>query len=246
MKTYRALLVDDEIGNLELLATLIAEHCPEIEQLYQAQTVHEAQNVLLKDSIDVVFLDVELVGATGFDLLNQLEQVDFSLIFVTAFDAYALKAIKYSALDYLLKPVDPIELKKAVQKLMELKPKQQQLDLLSYNLNHQEARRIALSTKDEIHFVRVNDIIRLEGAANYTHVFRVDEKPLLLSGNIGHFERLLQDANFYRPHQSHLIHLQHIKKYVKSDGGYFLMADEGRVPIARLKREEVKRILLEM
>lgn len=246
MKTYRALLVDDELGNLALLAALIAEHCPEIETVHQAQTVEEAKTVLHDHLIDVVFLDVELVGATGFDLLNQLEQVDFSLIFVTAFDAYALKAIKYSALDYLLKPVDPIELKQAVQKLMQARPQRAQLDVLSHNLNHQEERRIALSTKEEINFVRVRDIIRLEGAANYTRVFRVDERPLLLSGNIGHYERLLQDPNFYRPHQSHLIQLSHIKKYVKSDGGYFLMADEGRVPIARLKREEVKRILLEL
>ncbi|MEM6722941.1 MAG: LytTR family DNA-binding domain-containing protein [Bacteroidota bacterium] len=243
MKSVKALLVDDEVGNLELLAALIGEHCPHIKQVFLAKTVKEAKRRLVEQAIDVVFLDVELVGETGFDLLNQLEHITFKIIFVTAYDAYALKAIKYSALDYLLKPVDPAELIHAVQKLVEHQSQERQLELLSYNLNHQEERRIALSTKEEIHFVWVKDIIRLEAAANYTRVFRLGDTPLLLSGNIGHYERLLQDAQFYRPHQSHLIQLRHIKKYVKSEGGYFLMLDDAQVPIARLKREEVKRLL---
>ena len=244
MQTYQALIVDDEQGNFELLTSMIAGHCPQIQQVFTAESMREAIQVLDVESVDVVFLDVEMPGGTGFDLLNQLSQVNFKVIFVTAYDAYALKAIKYSALDYLLKPVDPEELIMAVGKLDVSVAQKEKLDLLTYNLDHMQDRRIALSTQEEVIFTQVSDIIRLEARANYTHVYRRNERPLLLSGNLGHFEKLLQDQQFYRPHQSHLINIRHVSKYIKSEGGYFLMADGARVPIARLKREEVKRLFL--
>lgn len=210
----------------------------------KAASVEEALEVLQKGEIDVVFLDIEMPGGTGFDFLNSLDKIDFKVIFVTAYDAYALKAIKYSALDYLLKPVDPLELEAAMKKLEASTAQREQLDLLSYNLKHTQERRIALSTQEEVIFVQVSDIIRLQAEANYTQVFLMKEPPVLLSGNIGHFEKLLKDQQFYRPHQSHLINMRHVSKYVKSEGGYFKMVDGGQVPIARLKREEVKRLFL--
>ena len=244
MKTYKALIVDDESGNRELLTSMIADHCPKIAGVVTAASVDEAHLMLKKEHIDVVFLDVEMPGGTGFDLLNELSQIDFKVIFVTAYDAYALKAIKYSALDYLLKPVDPIELKAAVEKLDASRAQQEQLDLLSHNLNHTQDRRIALSTQEAVIFVQVSEIIRLQAEANYTRVYRSGEDPVLLSGNLGHFEKLLQDQQFYRPHQSHLINMQQVAKYVKSEGGFFEMTDGAQVPIARLKKEEVKRLFL--
>ncbi|MEL7421419.1 MAG: LytTR family DNA-binding domain-containing protein [Bacteroidota bacterium] len=245
MKKYSALIVDDEPANRELLTAMIATHCPQINQLVTAGTVAEALAHLSAKQIDVLFLDVEMPGETGFDLLNQVQNVNFKVIFVTAFDAYALQAIKYSALDYLLKPVDPQELKAAVKKLEASRGQQEQLDVLSYNLSHSEEKRVALSTKEEVIFVRVSDIIRLEAEANYTRVFRLNEPPLLLSGNLGHYEKLLQDQRFYRPHQSHLIQIRHISKYVKSEGGYFQMVDQAQIPVARLKKEEVKKLFLQ-
>ncbi len=242
MKTYHALIVDDEVGNREFLTTLIADHCSQITRVLTSGSAKEAQQLLNQNNIDVVFLDIEMPGGSGFDLLNRLAKIDFKIIFVTAFDAYALKAIKYSALDYLLKPVDPEELKVAVKKLEGISAQREKLDLLSYNLKNAQDKRIALSTQDEVIFVRVRDLIRLEAEANYTRVFRLDESSILLSGNIGHFEKLLHEQQFYRPHQSHLINMQRVNKYVKSEGGYFLMVDGSQVPIARLKREEVKRL----
>jgi two-component system LytT family response regulator len=244
MKKYQALIVDDERGNRELLSKLLREHCPQIDHIAVAHSVKEAEAQLSKGGIDVVFLDIEMPRENGFDLLNKLGTVDFKVIFVTAYDAYALKAIKYSALDYLLKPVDPDELIVAVRKLDAAESQQAQLDLLTHNLQHHEDRRIALATQDEVRFVRVRNIIRLQAEANYTQVYLEGEEPVLLSGNIGHFEKLLNDQQFYRSHQSHLVNLRQLKKYVKTDGGYLVMADDSEVPVSRLKREEIKRLLL--
>ncbi|MDW3192088.1 MAG: LytTR family DNA-binding domain-containing protein [Cytophagales bacterium] len=244
MKNYQALIVDDELGNRELLTALIAAHCPQIGRVATADSMEEALKVLNQQVIDVVFLDIEMPGGTGFDLLNQLPEIKFKVIFVTAYDAYALKAIKYSALDYLLKPVDPLELKTAVEKLEASTVQREQLDLLSYNLNQPQDRRIALATQEEVIFAQVSEIIRLQAEANYTRVYLKGDEAVLLSGNLGHFEKLLQDQQFYRPHQSHLINMRHISKYVKSEGGYFQMSDGAQIPIARLKKEEVKRLFL--
>ena len=243
MKKYNALIVDDEQGNRELLGAMLAEHCPQIAKIAWAPSVSEAEKYLSKNSIDVLFLDIEMPHENGFDLLNKLENIDFKIIFVTAYDAYALKAIKYSALDYVLKPVDTKELIQAVEKLNATEFQEAQLDLLSHNLNTNKNRRIALSTQNEVLFVYVHEIIRLEADANYTQVYLENDSPLTLSGNIGHFEKLLNDQQFYRTHQSHLINLKHVKKYVKSDGGYFVMNSGETVPISRLKREEVKRLM---
>jgi two-component system, LytTR family, response regulator len=244
MKKYQALIVDDERGNRELLSKMLREHCAQIDHIALAQSVPEAERELGKGGIDVVFLDIEMPRENGFDLLNKLGEVDFKVIFVTAYDAYALRAIKYSALDYLLKPVDRDELIAAVSKLDAAESQQAQLELLTHNLQHAADRRIALATQDEVLFVYVRNIIRLQAEANYTKVYLAGEEPVLLSGNIGHFEKLLNDQQFFRSHQSHLVNLRQVKKYVKTDGGYLVMADNGQVPISRLKREEVKRLLL--
>ncbi|GAB5550960.1 MAG: LytTR family DNA-binding domain-containing protein [Saprospiraceae bacterium] len=244
MNKYKALIVDDEQGNRELLSAMLLEHCPQIERISVASSVIEAEKILSKNGVDVVFLDIEMPRENGFDLLNKVKKINFKIIFVTAYDAYALKAIKYSALDYLLKPVDKAELIAAVNKLDALGNQKAQLDLLTYNLQNNEDRRIALATQDEVFFVKVRNIIRLEAEANYTKVYLLGEDPVLLSGNIGHFEKRLNDQRFYRSHQSHLINRAHVKKYVKTQGGYFVMVDHSQVPIARLKREEVKRLFM--
>lgn len=239
---YQALLIDDEAGNRELLTSLLRMHCPAIDGIEEAASSKEALDKIKKLKPDVVFLDIEMPGGSGFDFLNELDEIDFKIIFVTAYDAYALKAIKYSALDYLLKPVDPKELIEAVFKLDETFKQKEKIDLLNFNLANEEDRRIALATQDEIIFARVNEIVRLQAEANYTKVFLEHDPPILLSGNLGFFEKLLKDQRFFRTHQSHLVNMKHVKKYVKTEGGYFLMDDLSQVPIARMKREEMKRL----
>jgi two-component system, LytTR family, response regulator len=244
MMRYHALIIDDEAGNREFLARQIREKCPSISTIRQASSVAEGLLELQSIDIDVVFLDIEMPGGSGFEFLNQVGEVNFHIIFVTAFDSYALKAIKYSALDYLLKPVDPLELVQAVEKLQRNQSEKESLELLRHNLINREDRRIVLPTQDEVVFVRIGDIIRLEAEANYTRIYIDKNPPLLLSGNLGHFERLLHDIRFYRTHQSHLINKEHIRKYIKTEGGYFLMSDGSQVPVARLKKEEVKRLFM--
>ncbi|MBN3519228.1 response regulator transcription factor [Algoriphagus lutimaris] len=239
---YNALLIDDEEGNRELLKRLLKQHCLRIGFIDQAASAKEALDKIQLTKPDVVFLDIEMPGGSGFDFLNEAGDIDFKIIFVTAYDSYALRAIKYSALDYLLKPVDPKELIHAVEKLEEQIGQQEKIDLLSYNLSHDQDRRIALATQEEVIFARVSDIIRLQAEANYTKVFMENEPTVLLSGNLGHFEKLLKDQRFYRTHQSHLVNMKHVRKYVKTEGGYFLMDDGSQVPIARMKRDELKRL----
>jgi two-component system LytT family response regulator len=243
MKNYNALIVDDELGNRELLSTMLLKHCPKITQVALAGSVKEAKAQLQKTHFDVVFLDIEMPLENGFELLNQLKEVNFKVIFVTAYDAYALRAIKYSALDYLLKPVDVDELKAAVEKLASIPDQRAQLDLLSHNLQDGNERRVALATQDEVLFVELGSIVRLEAQANYTRVFLLESSPVMLSGNLGHYEKTFNDKRFYRTHQSHLINLHHLKKYVKTEGGYFVMVDDSHVPISRLKKDEVKALL---
>ena len=181
-----------------------------------------------------------ILGGSGFDLLKKIDQIDFKVIFVTAYNSYALKAIKFSALDYILKPIDPEELIEAVDKLDQLRYQNESLDLLRENLTDQGSGKIALHTQDEIHFVEIGDIVRLEASANYTKLFLSDKSTLLLSKNLGFYEKLLQDSSFFRSHQSHLINLDYAAKYVKKDGGYLLMTDDQIVPVSRLKKEEIK------
>ncbi len=240
---HRALIIDDEAGNRELLIRLLAKHCPGVDPVDQAGSSKEALEKISNTRPDVVFLDIEMPGGTGFDFLNEAGDIDFKIIFVTAYDAYALRAIKYSALDYLLKPVDPEELIQAVAKLDETGGQKEKIDLLNYNLANDD-KRIALSTQDEVIFARVSEIIRLQAEANYTKVYLENDPPVLLSGNLGQFEKLLKDQRFYRTHQSHLVNMRHVRKYVKTEGGYFLMEDDSQVPIARMKREEVKRLFM--
>lgn len=240
--SYNALIIDDEPNNRQLLRDLLRRHCPGIISIAEAENVASALDKLEKSAPDVVFLDIEMPGGSGFDFLNNVKDIDFRVIFVTAYDAYALRAIKYSALDYLLKPVDPEELKLAVDKLDEPTSQAVQLQTLNHNLNNQQDRRISLATQDEIVFVKVHDLIHLEAQANYTKVYLENSEPLLLSGNLGHYEKLIDDTQFYRSHQSHLINTHHVSRYVKTEGGYFLMSNGTQVPVSRMKKEEVKKL----
>ncbi|MEL6561420.1 MAG: LytTR family DNA-binding domain-containing protein [Bacteroidota bacterium] len=240
MKKHKAVIIDDEYHNREQLTRLLDEHCESIEVAGMAAAIEDGLLLVKSIKPDVVFLDIEMPGGSGFDLLRKIDQVDFKVIFVTAYNSYALKAIKFSALDYILKPIDPEELIEAVDKLDQLRYQSESLDLLRENLKDQGSGKIALHTQDEIHFVEIGDIVRLEASANYTRLFLSDQSTLLLSKNLGFYEKLLQDSSFFRSHQSHLINLNYVAKYVKKDGGYLLMSDDQIVPVSRLKKEEIK------
>ena len=238
MHQYTALIVDDEANNRENLVGLLAKHCPGIEVLAQAASVSEAAVLCEKLQPEVVFLDIEMPGGNGFGLLEKLAPVPFKVIFVTAYDAYALEAIKCSALDYVLKPIDKNELIKAVAKL---EPREQQQDRL-HNLGEfiqGGEKKMALSLTDEIRLVKLGEIIRIEADNNYCHFHLVNEEEVLVSKHLGHYYDLLKGLGFVRVHQSHLINRNFIERFVKRDGGYLVLSNGDQVPVSRTQREHV-------
>jgi len=245
MDEIRTIIVDDEPGNCDNLAGLLATYCSKVKVIGRAYTIKDALDVILSNDVNLIFLDIELVEGTGFDLLEKLPKQDFEVVFVTAFDQYALKAIKFNALDYLLKPVDITELVKAVdkaEKLIAKKEDNRRMENLISNMAGQK-KRIALPLTDTIEFVEVDRITHLRGEGNYTNVYLSQEVSYMVCRPLKEYDNLLSDYNFLRVHQSHLINLKEVESYVKSDGGYIKMKDGSSIPISRQRREMVLGVL---
>ncbi len=249
----KAMIIDDEENLRNGLKALIETYCPEVEIIAEADTVQSALTSIPEHNPQLIFLDIQFSDGTGFDILEKLSQslkgkINARVIFITAHDQYAVKAFKFSALDYLLKPVDPEELKNAIGKVSdktEVNNLQAPLELLLENIRNNAAltKRIALSTAEGIHMYNITDIIRCESLDNYTKFFIQGQKPLLVSKTLKDYEELLSGHNFERVHQSHLINLSHLKSYIKTDGGYVVMADNTQIPVSQRKREKLLKIL---
>jgi two-component system LytT family response regulator len=206
-----------------------------------AETVTEAIDLIHKVRPDIVFMDIELQTGTGFDVLARVQNLDFDVIFTTAFEHYAIKAIKFSSLDYLLKPIDVEELQGAVNKArvrQRESSQRQQLEVLLTNMNGNGVKKICLATADRVEFVRVTDIILCEASGSYTNVYLNDKRKIMVSRHLKEYETLLADENFMRVHNSFLINLNEVKQFVKSDGGYIVMNDNYQVSISPKKRDE--------
>ena len=238
----KAILVDDEHNNLENLRLLLAKYCPEVQVLATATTVAEALECFRAHQPELIFLDIEMPGGNGFELLDALKGYNFEVIFVTAFDHYSLRAIKYSALDYLLKPLDIADLQVAVRKARERlqgRSFQQQVDVLMSHLGQNtRAARIALPSSERIDFVEIAQIAYCQGDSNYTHVKVGDQAPVLVAKTLKEFEELLSLHGFFRTHQSWLVNLDFVVSFVRKDGGYALMRDGAQVPVAQQKRKD--------
>lgn len=245
----KSVLIDDEKNNVDNLSHLLALYCPEV--MVVGTTTHSllAAELILEKKPDLVFLDIQMPNKNGFDVLKQLTSIDFEVIFVTAFDHYGIQAIKFSALDYILKPIGKDELVQAVQKAYkkcEEKSKNPQLANLMEYIKEKEnkaAHRIALPSSKETRFVEPSKIVRCESANNYTTFFLVSGEEILTSRPIYEYEEILDTYGFIRCHQSHLINLQFIKSWVKEDGGFLLCEDGSKVPVSRLKKDAVKSAL---
>ncbi|MFA9389191.1 MAG: LytR/AlgR family response regulator transcription factor [Prolixibacteraceae bacterium] len=244
----KSILVDDEPKSRTNLRDLLGEYCPQVELVGEAASAAEALKLIKKEEPALIFLDIEMPGGSGFDLLKSLSKQNFEVIFVTAFDRYGIQAIKFCAIDYLLKPIDIFELSKAVEKVqaqIALKNENLRLQELVANIDRVEnEKRIALPLADKIEFVAIHQIVRLEADGNYTRIFLEGEKEYLVCKTLKDYTEILEKNNFIRTHQSHLVNENKIKAYVKIDGGFISMTDGSRVPISRQRREEVlKRIL---
>lgn len=245
-----AAIVDDEQGNRENLLHMLNDYCPQISISAICSSVAEARTVLMETKPDILFLDICLGNDTGFSLLESLPDISFEVIFVTAFDQYAIQAIRFSALDYLLKPIDPEELTCAVDKAVRITLRKQEnkrmQNLLGNAKTVDKQKKIALSVADKIEFVEVGTIVRCESESNYTTFFLKSGEKLIVSRTLKEFDELLTPYNFLRVHQSHLINLDEIKSFIKTDGGYIRMKDGSLVSISRQRRNYVMEILKQL
>lgn len=239
------IIIDDEGNNIENLQGMLRDHCPDITVTAVASDPDEGIAAIGRHRPDLVFLDIQMPSKSGFDVLTALAPILFEVIFVTAYDQFGLQAIKFSALDYLLKPVETEELKVAVSKARErIAARQRNLNIENLLTYIKEERghspKIALPTFQETLFVRVDEVIRCEASSNYTMVFLQDGTRVLVCKTLKEFAELLKTYHFARTHQSHLVNLAFVKSWLREDGGILLLNDQTKVPISRQNRDAVK------
>lgn len=242
MKPLQVIIVEDEFHSRETLKTFLEEYCPEVEVLDTASNVEEAITKISNYQPNLVFMDIELQTGTGFDVIQKIKHLNFHLIFTTAFEHYAIKAIKFSSIDYLLKPIDLEELLEAVQKAKSLVQEESRQHLLENLLSNfqtptLENRKICLATSEGIEFIPTNQISYCEANGSYTDFHLTDGRKLVVSKNLKEYENLLGEMNFMRVHNSFLINLGEVKKFVKSEGGYIVMNNDRQVSISNSKRD---------
>jgi two-component system, LytTR family, response regulator len=245
MKNINCIIIDDEANNVEILSSLLMRHCEGISIAATALNAIEGIKLIENYKPDLVFLDIQMPGKSGLDLLKSLPQIHFEIIFITAYDQYGIQAIKFSALDYLLKPVNIDELKLAVQKAREkiiAKQKNASVEnLLDYiSPGTKGTPKIALPTFTETRYVKVDDIIRCEASDNYTSFYLQNNEKILVCKTLKEYAELLVPHNFIRTHQSHLVNINFVKSLLKEDGGVLLLTNSDKIPISRQNKESVK------
>lgn len=244
----KAIIVDDEASNRENLQQLLNTYADDVQVCAVAESVEEALNAIRQHQPQLVFLDIQLHAQTGFDLLKQLGEINFEIIFITAYNQYAIQAIKFSALDYLLKPIDIDELTAAVDKArksIQQKHKNERLGyLLEYLKDENKATpRIALPMLGETRYVNIADIVRCQADNTYTLFVLNNNEQILVSKTLKEYADMLTGHRFLRTHQTHLVNMAYIKSWLREDGGSLLLTDQTKIPISKLNREKVKAAL---
>ena len=239
----RTLLIDDEHHCIETLRYELTMHCPGIDILDTASSGQEGLEKIAAYKPDLIFLDIEMPGMSGFEMLRQIKNQHFSVIFVTAYDQYALQAFRFAAADYLLKPVVSEQLSEAVARVRERNSpaieNKLQLEALLYNLREgMQSPRIALPSGRGVDFVDASEIIYCNAESNYTHIVLLNGKKYTMSKTLKDVEQMLEQLNFFRVHQSYLINFKHLQRYIRDDGGYVVMVDGKQIPIAKRRKEE--------
>lgn len=242
----RTIIIDDEAHQRLTIEKMVTRYCPPVDIVAQAEGVKTGVEAIKKHKPDLILLDIKMYDGTGFDLLDQLHPIDFKVIFITAFDQYAVKAFKFSALDYLLKPIDPDELVQAVDKAREIIQNDfvAQLENLRehLSLDNKSNKKIIIKTFDNIHLVPVDEILYCKSDSSYTTVNLVNQSRIIVSAYLKDYEEMLSDSGFFRVHKSYLINLRLIRRFEKAEGGYVVLEGDVKIPVASRKREQ----LLEM
>ncbi len=246
-----AVIIDDELNNIENIQSIISKWCTGVNVVGSATSVDTGIEVIRSTKPRLVFLDIQMQDSSGFELLKSFNPVNFEVIFITAYDHYGIQAIKFSALDYLLKPVSISELQQAIakakDKLLQKDQNQSIGNLLEYiKKSQKDYPKIALPTLQETHYIKVNEIIRCEASNNYTSFFIRGQDPVLVCKTLKEFEELLKPFDFYRTHQSHLVNFRYVKSLLKEANGTLLMEDQSKIPISRQNIETIKKALNKM
>lgn len=243
---YKAIIIDDEMNNMSALREKILKHCPMLEVVACCENGRQGIQEIERLQPDIVFLDIEMPVMNGFTMLQQLRNRDFELIFTTAYDHYAIKAIRYSAIDYLLKPVEIDELKAAVDNAVSKrsgKRNSHQVELLLDQLKQQQYRKIAVPTSEGIRFLPLDQVLYFEANLNYTFIVLTDSSRLLVSRNLKEFEDLLPAGEFIRIHHSHIINRQYVDRYIRGDGGQVVMQNGNVLDVSKRKKSDFLKIM---
>jgi two-component system LytT family response regulator len=240
----RSILIEDEAGSRKTLAWQLGKYCPNIEIVAACSSAAEGITAITLEKPALVFLDIEMPHMSGFEVLQQLQPINFGVIFTTAYDQFAIKAFRYSAVDYLLKPIDKDDLIKAVEKVKKHQGQDQndKIELLLEQVKSlkkdQQIHKIALTTLDSYVFVDTEDIIYCASQRNYTRVFLKDGKNIIVAKTLKLVEELISSSYFFRAHHSYLINVNNIKEFKKEDGGLIVMKNDARISLSRGKRDE--------
>lgn len=247
MEKLKAILVDDERSSLQNLQQKLLEFCPDISVIASAENPEDAILLIRQHKPDVIFLDIEMPRMSGLRMLEELTDYTGEIIFTTAYNHYAVDAIRISAFDYLVKPVSITDLQNAVARLVKYKQSEtkERLDILRQSLNENKSQedKIAVPTADGMEFIQIKNIVHIESSSNYSKIFLKEGKAMLVTKLLKDFEDILMPYKFYRIHNSHLINLSYIKKYIRGDGGQVVMQNGDIVDVARRKKEEFLRLI---
>ena len=241
----RSIIIDDEIDCINSLAFDLEHHCPEVEVLEKCHSGKDGVKAINRLKPDLVFLDIDMPFVNGFDVVEMVSDIDFEIIFTTAYDKYAVQAFRTSAIDYLLKPIDPEELKVAISKVSAMRNKGVSRKQVKFflgqlsNMEKGEIKQIALPTFDGIEFVNLEDINYCKSDGSYVYVYLIDGSSIFLSKTLHYLEEAICDYHFLRVHNSYIVNVHHIKKFFRADGGYLMMKNGDEVKVSRSKRNEL-------
>jgi two-component system LytT family response regulator len=235
-------IIDDEPDAVDFIASISEEYCPDIDICGRANNVKDGVNLIKEIKPELVFLDVEMPNGTGFELLTHFPDKNFDVVFITAFNHYAIQAIKYSAVDYILKPININEFIEAVNRVVSKRASNtlsgsEDFEVLLENLRTTHPTRLVIPTSDGKEYLNPREIIRIEADRSYSWFYITGRHKILVSKHLKEFQELLNDRNFFRPHNSHLINLEFVKKFVRHDGGYIEMTDGSQIPISRNRKD---------
>jgi two-component system LytT family response regulator len=241
-KKLKTIIIDDEVNAVDFINTIIGEYCPELEVVGKAHNVTEGVSKIMESKPDLVFLDVEMPNGTGFDLLAHFPEKEFDVVFITAFNHYAIKAIKFSAVDYILKPININEFIEAVSRVLQKRSStsvrgNDNFKILMENLKTSTPSRLAIPTADGMEYLNPKEILRIEADRSYSWFFLTGNRKILVSKNLKEFQDLLGDRYFFRSHNSHLINLKYVRRFIRREGGYIEMQDGAHIPISRNRKD---------